>query len=179
MLRKILITVLGFSSFIVTPAIGAKYHAGARIGYLFPMSSSYDGSAKLITVEGFASYDAGSFIVQILHGQSWSKTCSDIRVIEFSFLRPLSCGDLTPYLGSGIGVHRIVTEWEENDGFGLSVNGGIMAFRNKDVGITVDIKYTSAFVEIGEQSSQQGLIITLGVSYRGGGFLRFPSLKTP
>jgi len=166
--------ILLFASCLLLPTLTtASYHGGVRIGYLFPLSTSYDNSEKMLTLEGSAIYDAGSFIVQILHGQSWSETCTEYRMVEFSFIKPLSCNEISPYLGSGIAIHRIATSSESNDGFGFSVNTGIIALRRQDVRVVLEVKYASALVPIGSRESQQAITLTLGVSYKAGGLLHF------
>jgi TolB-like protein len=155
---------------------------GGTVGYSFPTGNSYGDAGSMTTFEGLGWYETPDFTAQVVWGTSFSGDAADLY-LDFGLLRLLSRADFAPYLGGSLGMHWISVDDgpvgpTSNDGLGISVEGGLVGFRTYDFRLIARAKYSVAFAEILDQSSQRGFTITFGLTHTsstclGGGCLPF------
>lgn len=82
---------------------------GLRAGFLFPTGGSYANEDRLTHLHIAHVYDLGNALVETtpMLGLSFGDRSRDWTLLDMSIVRPFGDGDVTPYLGGGIGVHSI------------------------------------------------------------------------
>ncbi len=101
-----------------------------RTGYVY-QSYSPNSPHRALTLEGSVAYELKEVMAEAAVGGSIG---GDGGGLHFDLLvhKLFSKGDISPFLGGGVGVHWIVSEsdyGESGDGPAVLLSGGIMAFR--------------------------------------------------
>jgi len=115
---------------------------GLRLGTAF-LYDRVDGVSEPANVSGggvFWLYDARSFLADVsfdLHTGDGARLIS----LALGFYRPLSKGNLAPYLGGGVGYHWTETGGAGDSGLALRAAGGLIIGRLSSVQVRVEAGY--------------------------------------
>lgn len=133
-------------------------------GYTFPIYNTfpYDPGTMLFTLDAAVSYEMNDFMALAQMGISRGK--NSYQDIHFELLghKLFSHSDISPYLGGGLGIHRISfkPDWpleaKEDDGLSVTASAGVLLFRNNIFRIVGSGKANAVFMQ------------DLGASYSGG-----------
>jgi TolB-like protein len=106
-------------------------------GYTIPLTHQmpYDPGRMLFTLDAAVTYEAPTFLAEGQMGIMRGKNGFTNLHFEMLAHRLFSGKDVAPYLGGGLGVHRLKFQPEyplpqrESDGLSLAVSGGALLFR--------------------------------------------------
>jgi hypothetical protein len=104
---------------------------------------------SLFTLEGAVSYETPGIIAQGVMGMRRGKFEFNELYFDLLIHKAFSPGDVTPYIGGGIGVHRFSYSngAREDDGLALIASGGIVLFRTQYFRIAGALKGEVALTE--------------------------------
>jgi hypothetical protein len=136
---------------------GTLYHFGALFWYETPSLV-----AELGVYTAFSG-DLGSV------GGSATEACAP----ELSILYMLTKGDITPYLGGGIGFGILSlnpeTGFDPGTAYGVALNGGggIVFLRTYDIRVLLDVRYRVNLSQVeGFDGPHHGVMFSVGFTYR-------------
>ncbi|HID32046.1 MAG TPA: hypothetical protein EYP24_01550 [bacterium (Candidatus Stahlbacteria)] len=148
------------------------YTLGIKIGSGFPLFGTYNNESSLIRGSLLGWYETPHLIGEISAGilfpmgnltKGFEEDAGVFEIpIDLAILYLPGLGDITPYLGGGLGVHFISTPNEAAAGLGLNGGLGMVFFRTYDFHFFLDLRYNVLFAEIGGKSPQQSIDITFG-----------------
>lgn len=126
-----------------------------KTGYTFPLAHSlpYDPGAMLFTLDCAVSYETPDLFTEALMGIRRGK--QGFRDFHFDILvhKIFSRQDISPYIGGGIGVHKISFHpnyplpKKSDDGFALSASGGMILFRTYYFRVLAGLRASAVFTE--------------------------------
>lgn len=152
------------------------YTVGGKFGWGLPIGSeSYGGTSSLMGGDFLYWYETQNVIVEFSFGGymtpistsiSFEQDTTEDAIItameatyaQLSLLYLFSKEDICPYAGGGIGLRNMMVT-QDNPGFyddrtesafgmGLTVNGGVMAFRTYDFRVFLDGSYSLNFANL-------------------------------
>jgi hypothetical protein len=88
---------------------------------------------SLFTLEAGVSYETPGIIAQSVMGLRRGKYDFNELYFDLLFHKAFSPGDVTPFVGGGVGVHRLSygNGAREDDGLALIASGGVILFRTQ------------------------------------------------
>ncbi len=148
------------------------YTIGIKLGSGFPLFGTYNGEGSLMRGLMVGWYETPHLIGEISAGilfpmgnlmEGFEEESGVLELpIDLSILYLPGLGDITTYLGGGLGIHFISTPEEAATGLGLNTGGGIIFFRTYDFHFFVDLRYNAVFARIGDKFPQQSIDFTFG-----------------
>jgi len=124
-------------------------------GYTFPISHRlpYDPGTMLFTLDAAVTYEAPTFLAEGQMGIMRGK--QGFTDLHFDMLahRLYSLKDVAPFLGGGIGVHRMSFSPDyplasrNDDGLSLTASGGLLLFRTYYFRAIADARATVLFTQ--------------------------------
>jgi hypothetical protein len=124
-------------------------------GYTFPIYHrlGYDPGTMFFTLEAAVTYEMPQFLVMGQMGLIRGKQGFQDVHFELTGHKLFGGTDVTPYVGGGIGVHRIQLRPDyplpqhEDDGLALVASGGVMLFRSSYFRVIGGAKATAVFTQ--------------------------------
>lgn len=125
-------------------------------GYAFPLANSfpYDPGSQLFTIDAAVTYETPDLFTQGLMGFRRGKQRYTEIYFDLLAHKLFSKYDISPYIGGGIGVHKISfdpDDWrlpsKESDGFALTASGGVILFRTYYFRVLAGLKGTVVFTQ--------------------------------
>lgn len=174
---------------------------GGKFGWGFPIGSdSYGGTSSLMGGDFIYWYEIPNVILEFSFGGYMTPMSTSISFAEdttedatisvmeatyaqLSLLYLFSKEDIAPYAGGGIGMRNLLIT-QDNPGFyddrtesafgmGLTVNGGVIAFRTYDFRVFLDASYSLNFANLDYFGGpHHAFKIAIGLTYKkemGGG----------
>jgi hypothetical protein len=85
---------------------------GLRAGFLFPVNESYGGYGRLTSLRLAFKYETRDYFIEStpLMGVSWRSETVDWTILDLFGARVLGTADFAPYVGVGLGVHKVRVE---------------------------------------------------------------------
>lgn len=126
---------------------------GVRLGTAFLLDRA-DGESTPANVAGggiFWLYDARSFLADLsfdIHSGDGAR----LVALGLGFYRPFGKGNLTPYLGGGVGYHWTETGGAGESGLALRAAGGLIIGRLSTVQIRLEAGYHVSLFKEGPES---------------------------
>ncbi len=124
-------------------------------GYTFPIYHrlGYDPGTMFFTIEAAVTYETPQYLVMGQMGLIRGK--QGLQDVHFELLghKLFSGTDVTPFVGGGIGVHRVKLTPDyplpqrEDDGLALVASGGVMLFRSSYFRVVGNGKVTAVFTQ--------------------------------
>ena len=140
---------------------GSRKFIGFSFGYLYPQNG-YDNSQRSFCMDFRTGYEMNNFTVGMLLA---ARKGFAMNVFS-SYL--FSKKDICPYAGGAFGFHWVshkdyydgdYNDNKKNDGFELTVNGGVRIFRTYNFQIITNLAYSYTFNDYDDRA----LIFTIGL----------------
>jgi hypothetical protein len=162
---------------------------GLQAGFLFPDGDSYGGE-HLTSLRLVYKFEARGFLIQstALLGLAWGHGALEWTPLDVFAARVFGVGDLSAYLGGGLGVRStrirrdvpcepgcsppalcegLCSESEGTTTLSAEVGGGILAFRTYSYEVVVDLRYHylfAGFDRVGGKGAH-GIVLSFGTSH--------------
>lgn len=155
---------------------------GLRAGFLFPVADSYGAVDRLTSLRLAFKYESRDYLLEStpLLGITWRGETVDWTILDLFGARIFGLGDLSTYVGVGLGVHALNVEKHIPDApyeydssisqtmttLTTDVGLGLIALRTYDLSIIVDVRYHYVwgdFNAIGGDGAH-GVMLTFGTS---------------
>jgi hypothetical protein len=157
---------------------------GVRTGFLFPTGNSYAGADRLTNFRLVYKLEAQDFLVEASGLISWNTGdgVSDIALLDLFGARIFGLGDVAPYAGGGIGMHRVSLsrDYSTQDSYNnapyrdqdvtalsLDVGGGLLLLRTYNWHLVFDLRYHVIFDEFKKMDGKgaHGVILSFGINH--------------
>jgi TolB-like protein len=124
-------------------------------GYAFPLNNFfYNPGSQLFTIDAAVTYETPDLFTQGLIGLRRGKQRYTEIYFDLLAHKLFSKYDISPYIGGGIGVHKISfdpDDWhlpsKESDGLALTASGGVIIFRTYYFRVLAGLKATAVFTQ--------------------------------
>ena len=157
-------------------------------GFLFPTDDAFGGVDRMTALRLTHRFESRRLLVQstILTGVAWGDDAIDWTILDVAVAHIVGTGDFTPYIGGGVGIHRVGVERSimrvVNNGGpepyvyhdtsrldkiapSIDLVAGALALRTYDFELVLDLRYHHVFERLeGIGGGAHGFIITLGTS---------------
>ena len=158
------------------------------MGTIAPLAGSYAGAGSLLSLSYVWRYQTTAFNVEVVpalgvawganagNGGGWAR---DWSLLDLFVGWTPSPGDISPYVGGGIGLHAIEleragdgiaytgTRKEGEAGISLALGCGLLLFRTYDFQLAFDLRYQRFLHEFDTlDGGAQGLSFTFGIQHR-------------
>ena len=159
---------------------------GPRVGTFGPLGDAYAGSGSMMSLAYVWRYQTTAFNVEVIPalGVTWGGDVGDEggRARDWSLLdlfvgwMPVP-GDVSPYVGGGLGLHAIEleravagtsgTQKDGEAGIALSLGCGLLLFRTYDFQLSLDLRYQHFLHDFQTVSGgARGLGFSFGIQHR-------------
>lgn len=162
---------------------------GVRAGFLLPRGESYAGKDRLTHFRVVWKTEGKDFLVETSTVPlGWNGT-ADMTLLDLFGARIFGLGDVAPYAGGGIGLHRVTlereivvvvpstphsprysysdTETQTETAFTADVGGGLLLLRTYNFHLVVDLRYHvvfDGFTKLGGKGAH-GVILSFGINH--------------
>ena len=159
---------------------------GFRAGFLFPTGDSYGGVDRLTNLHLSYKYERPNLMIETTTALGFTFGDGNVEwtILDLAAAWIPSLGDVSPYLGGGIGVHSVHVEQKvrRTDPFGgydyfditsqtetvptVDVVCGVLGFRTFDFEIVLEARYHYVFEKFDAVGGDgaQGVMLTIGTS---------------
>jgi hypothetical protein len=161
---------------------------GVRAGFLYPQGKSYAGKERLTHFALVWKMEGKDFLVETTTVLGWNSTddTMDWSILDLFGARIFGLGDVAPYAGGGIGLHRVslqrdvtrvnpyppyptYTDYEEQTAtaFAADVGGGLLLLRTYNFHFVLDVRYHvvfDGFTKLGGKGAH-GVILSFGINH--------------
>lgn len=146
--------------------------AGIRAGMILP-TGGYADVSSLLHLGLLYWYETPNFAAEIsfyfaFSGGQYDDNVTEICMPEFSLLYFFNKGDVSPYLGGGIGFGILDLGYFDAE-YDICVNGGggVVFLRTYDIRLILDVRYRVNMASIqGYDSPHHGIMFSIGFTYR-------------
>lgn len=161
---------------------------GPRVGAISTLGESYAGIDQLLSITYVWRRLTPSFNVEIVPalGYAWGSDPSngakarEWTLFEMNVSWSPTAGDVSPYIGGGLGLHAVHLEHAAPGGpaegilradassLALAVGGGVILFRNYDFQVACDLRYTQVFSRFDPVggAGARGIAFSFGIMHR-------------
>lgn len=162
---------------------------GIRAGFLFPAAESFGGADRLTNLRLVYKYELRDYQIEssTVLGFTWGEGNFDWTILDLGASRIFGTGDISTYLGLGIGVHTVTVEQRRTvvipaypsgtssyeAGFRqtetaptLDLMMGVLGLRTYDFEVVLEIRYHYVFEKFNDVGGNgaQGLMVTFGTN---------------
>jgi hypothetical protein len=157
------------------------------VGTIGPFGDSYAGAGSLTSLCYVWRYQTTDFNVEVIPalGVAWGGDVGgeggrarDWSLLDLFIGWTPAPGDVSPYVGAGLGLHAIEleragdgvsftgTHKEGEAGIALTLGCGLLLFRTYDFQLSLDLRYQHFLREFETLGDARGLAFSFGIQHR-------------